>query len=230
MRRLFKIIFIFIFIWSLTNTLLLSQPKLFIVGGTQIDFGDVPNFTPTKRTLVIKNIGTETLILSEVGATCGCTATLLSNDHLAPKDSALLYITFDAKRFIGQVEKMVSMVTNDDAQRSVEIKFTANVIKMLDINPEYFYVRAAKNSPVSQSIKIKNLGTENIKILSVLSSLDILKPHLSKDIIKPNEEVTLTVTFLSKSMGTTNGNINIKTDNPKASLLSIRFFGITIEE
>ena len=225
-----KIISYLIVLWWLFDCLLISQPKLYIADGRHIDFGDVPNFIPTKRTLVIKNIGTDTLILSEVGASCGCTATLLSNDHLAPKDSALLHITFDAKRFIGQVEKMVSMVTNDDSNRSVEIRFTANVIKILEINPEYFYVRAAKYSSVTQSLKIKNVGMEKIKISSVVSSLDLVKPTLSKDIIQPEEEITLTVTFIPKSLGTINGNIDLKTNHPNAQLLSIRFFGVTIEQ
>jgi len=228
MNPLKIISYLIVFGW-LFDCLLISQPKFYVAAGKRIDFGDVPNFAPTKRTLVIRNIGTDTLILSEVGASCGCTATLLSNDHLSPTASALLHITFDAKKFVGQVEKMVSMVTNDDSNRSVEIRFTANVIKIFDVNPEYFYVRAAKNSTVTQSLTIKNVGTEKIKISSVVSSLDMVKPTLSKDIIQPNEEITLTVSFIPKSLGTINGNIDLKTNHPNAQLLSIRFFGVTIE-
>jgi len=211
------------------NSYSISQPKFYSVDGIQINFGDVPNFTPTKHTLVIKNIGTDTLILSEVGTSCGCTATLLSKDHLLANDSALLYITFDAKKFNGHVEKMVSMVTNDEANRSVEIRFTANVVKIFELDPDYFYIRAAKGIPVSHTLKLKNVGMENIKILSVTSSTDLVKPMISQSVIKPNEDAILTVTFQSKSLGTTNANIDIKTDNRLAQLISIRFFGITVE-
>lgn len=206
-------------------SLLYCQPKYLLVGGTHLDLGDVPNFIPSKRTLTIKNVGTDTLIITDVGSTCGCTATLLSQDHIAPSDSGTLSVTFDAKRFEGKVEKRISMRTNDTAHIRVEIKIIANVIKLLEIEPEYIFFKAVKDSATTQTLTLKNVSPQTISILSYHTASDYVAMKLSSDDIKPGEAATLTVECAPKSSGTFNGNIEIKTDHEKASQLSIRFFG-----
>ena len=101
-----------------------GQPKLHVVGGTSFDFGDVYS-TSASKVLTIQNLGRDTLIIFNVGTSCGCTAALASEDHIPPGDSGTVSITFDAKRFSGKVEKLVSLTTNDTSQRYIAINFTA---------------------------------------------------------------------------------------------------------
>jgi hypothetical protein len=222
----------FITAWGLTLCSILiastgiSQPKLLVVGGTAPDWGNVPNFTASKFRIVLKNSGTDTLILSEIGTSCGCTATLLSNDHIAPKDSANLDVTFDATRFAGQhVTKRISMVTNDATQSAVAINFKVNVLNILELSPTYFYIRTMKDSAKTGTLTITNVSDQKIQILGIQSNQDIFAPSISAQSLSPGDSAKLSVTVTPRSTGTFNGNIELTIDHYLAKQVNIRCFG-----
>src|ERR1043166_8182345 len=130
---------------------LFGQSKLVIVGRNVLEFGVV--YTPSiERFITLKNTGTDTLSISNVSTTCGCTAALLSNAHLAPGDTGTLSIKFDAKRYSGKVQKTVSMNTNDPTQKHININFTADVVKSLDFDPEYMFFSTTVDSTTESTL------------------------------------------------------------------------------
>ena len=80
-----------------------SQPALTVVGGTRFSFGDITSTSPVERIVTLRNTGTDTLVIEDVLAICGCTGTLLSSDHIAPHDSGSLSISFNPGSFSGKV-------------------------------------------------------------------------------------------------------------------------------
>ena len=108
-----------ILFFILFSSNLVSQPKLKIPIGTKFSFGDIVLTSKVQKSVVLKNIGKDTLDISNVHATCGCTAAMLSNNRIAPRDSGMLNITFDASRFSGTVQKGVTFNTNDPKQLAV---------------------------------------------------------------------------------------------------------------
>ena len=112
----------------------LSQPKMKIPIGNSFTFGDIIMTSKVQKNIAIKNTGKDTLVISDVGATCGCTAAMMSNNRIAPKGSGTLSVTFDASRFSGPIEKGVNFHTNDPKNQVVSIKFTANVLRILEID------------------------------------------------------------------------------------------------
>lgn len=206
------------------SSLVYCQPKFQLNGKERFDIGDVPNFLPHKHSLTITNPGTDTLILRDLSASCGCTATLLSADHIAPGDSGILSFIFDAKRFDGKVEKKISINTNDDSRKHVEIFFTANVVRILDIQPEYFFFRTPVDSPATQTLRVQNLSTDDISFSSISPTGKEMAVKLIPDVIKPGETSLLTAIFTPASAGTTNGNIEIVTTHPGAPHLTLRYF------
>jgi hypothetical protein len=209
--------------------LLISQPKFTIVGGTRFDFGEL-YFGVAKRTLTIRNDGQDTLILSNVSASCGCTGTLMSNDHILPHDSGALSITFNTKNISGQAEKAVTLDTNDPDQKKIRIIFTANVTGVLDLQPEYLYYQTRLDSTVTQTVTIKNKGTSVLHLLSATSSADNISLKFSQTKIEPAEVATLTATLTPKAKGTFRANIEIKTDNPKLPVVDVRVVGLVTEK
>jgi hypothetical protein len=210
----------------LFSSLAISQPKILVVGGIEPDFGDVPNFTATKHRIILKNVGTDTLILSEIGTSCGCTATLLSNDHVLPNDSANLDVTFDAERFAGQrVTKRISMVTNDETQAAVAINFKVNVVNIIDLSPKYFYIRTTENAKTMSSLTITNTSSRTINITAIRSNKDIFVPAVSAQLLKAGDSATVSVSFSPQAKGTFNGNIELTIDHPLAQQINIRCFG-----
>jgi hypothetical protein len=227
MNRSIILFCIFILIAS---TGALGQPKFQLVGPERFDIGKVPNFVPHKHSLTIKNTGNDTLILRDLSTSCGCTATLLSTDHIPPGDSGILTFTFDAKRFDGIVEKKISVNTNDTSRKHVEIFFTANVVRIIDIQPEYFFFRTSVDSVATQILKVQNLSTEPISFTSITPTGKDISVELSPKEIKPGESGDLIAIFTPINAGTTNGNIEIKTTHPGAPSITVRYFCWTKEK
>ena len=66
----------------------LAQPKIQVVGGTKIDLGSIYRGAVVERKVMLKNIGSDTLVVSRVDPSCGCTGTVVSNDHIETIASA----------------------------------------------------------------------------------------------------------------------------------------------
>ena len=206
--------FFFLSILILTiSSRMFSQPKFSIVGGNSFDFGTLYH-GKAKKMLVIKNDGTETLTLSNISSSCGCTGALASSDKIAPGDSGKLEITFDTHKVKGGATKAVSMETNDPKNQKVRITFTANVIAILDLLPEYLYFQGKEGGSLSDEVTLKNTGSNPITILSATPSTDNITATIKESQLNPGRETTLTCVFTPKGKGVVKGNIILKTDNP----------------
>jgi len=201
-----------------------AQPKLTVVGGMKFDLGDIYTTKIVSKNLTLKNVGTDTLRIDDLSATCGCTGTLMSNENIAPGKSATLSITFNPKGISGKVEKAVSMETNDPAISHARITFTANVVTVMNIDRDYIVYRTTMDSAVTDSFTVTNSSTSTIRILSVAPTVNVVSTTLSNDKLNAGESATIMCRFTPKKSGTTKGNIIITTDNPKAPSLDVRFF------
>jgi len=222
-----KIAFSCIAALLLVTELSLGQPKVFLPEGKYLEFGDVLSLTPKKRPMIIKNSGDDTLIISNVGASCGCTALLLSESRIPPSDSASLMITLNSDRLSGKVEKLISFNTNDINESLVEVKFSANVINLLEIDPKYIFLKTTVGTPAEQEIQISNLSDKTIRLLEATSSVPELSIKLSDKKIPPHADVSISMKFTPESPGAKTGDITIKTDHPLLPLFNIRFHSWT---
>lgn len=206
-----------------------SQPKLDLIGGTGFDFGEI--WTPTaKKLLTLRNRGNDTLIISNVSASCGCTGALISHDHIAPGDSGLLSITFDASRFGGKVEKFISFESNDTSQKHITITFHANVNKTLDFEPGHFYFSTYPDSLVTKEVTIANSSSATIHILKLQTSSTDFIVSSSATEIGPGEHITLTGSISIKQTGTFRGNVTIITDHPVVPRYTLNYFVLSKEK
>lgn len=206
-------------------TAAVAQPKITVVDGTDIDFGDVYQGQKIDRKVTIKNTGDKQLVIDNVQAGCGCTATLLAERNLDPGKTTSLQITFDSKNFWGPTHKDVRVFSNDSAQTPLMIKFSANVLQVLTPNPTYFYFLNGKiDSTMTSTIKLKNASKERIKILEVKSDIEQSAFKLKDKDLKPGEETELTATFTPAKLGYVSRDVTIKTTHPKQPELTIKLF------
>lgn len=208
---------------GLIPCLLYSQPNATVVGGTEFSFGNIATAIPVEKLITVRNTGSDTLVIEDVVAICGCTGTLVSNGHIAPQDSGIVSISFNPSTFSGLVEKMVHVKTNDPAKNDITIKFSANVIKALEFDPEYIFIKTVVDSTTSSLITLSNVGNTKIKILSVKATSGLVSTTLEEEEISPGKEVSITTSITPKSSGTITGNIEILTDHPLQPHLSIRY-------
>ncbi len=65
--------------------------------GTHHDFQEIPFGKSIKYEFSFKNIGTEPLVIDNVRASCGCTATSWAQDPIPPDSTSVIKVDYDAK-------------------------------------------------------------------------------------------------------------------------------------
>lgn len=77
------------------------------------DFGTIIFGEPAKFDFEFKNIGFDTLIISEVQSTCGCTIPKWSSDPVLPGEKGVIEVSYDTQRS-GFFEKGITVFSNAD--------------------------------------------------------------------------------------------------------------------
>lgn len=205
---------------------LFSQPKIQVIPGTTLDLNDLYRGQKIEKIVTIKNIGTDTLRISNVKAQCGCTATFMSEKNLGPNDTGQLSIIFDSQNQPGKVSKQVYISSNDSTTPKVTIQFTANVIDILKLNPANFVFDKAKvDSVYTKTLTISNPSKERaINILSAEAKFENLKITILKNSLMPGEETQLQAVFTATKAGTAQGFIELITDHPLQKKFEIKVF------
>jgi hypothetical protein len=225
---MFQRFFALIAILLITFSGLFAQPRIKIIPGTTLDLGDLYKGQKGERVVTIKNVGNDTLRITQVKASCGCTAALLKEkkESLAPSDTVDLSITFDTQNQPGKVTKQIYITSNDTTEPKVTIQFSANVLEVLKLNPPYFSFDNTKvDSTYVKTITITNPSKEKgIKILTVETKFENLKVTLMKNTLMPGEETQLQAVFHANKSGTAQGMIELTTDNPMQTKFDIKVY------
>ena len=87
MKKIQLILFCIIAIF-ISNFVSYSQPQISFPSGTTYDWGNVrPGQSPLSGKFIIKNTGTDTLKITRVQPSCGCTSAPLDKYTLLPNES-----------------------------------------------------------------------------------------------------------------------------------------------
>ena len=99
---------------TVTATVTKDIDKMVSFTNINYDFGRIPSRKPVEYNVTIRNIGTDTLVLKEVKAGCGCTTPKYrSNEKIAPGKSTFITLGFNGDA-TGQFERTVDIYFNDD--------------------------------------------------------------------------------------------------------------------
>jgi len=208
---------------------LLAQPKIEVVGGSTIDFGDSYTGQKIERVITIKNIGNDTLHISDVKAQCGCTATMMSDKDktLSPKSVGKVSISFDTHNYGGsKVSKQVYITSNDTSTPKLTVTFTANVLNVIDTDPKILSFDNMKlDSTYTRTITITNPSMKNrVKILSVDPKFPMINVSLMKYELMPGEKTQLQAIFRPTKTGTFQGQVELTTDHTIQPKFNINFY------
>ncbi|HID87895.1 MAG TPA: DUF1573 domain-containing protein [Anaerolineae bacterium] len=105
-----------------------DRPRIAVPGlgpNHTYDLGVIPADRSTEHVFVIKNIGNADLEIYEVGTSCACAASVLSDKVVPPGGETELKFTYDPTMYDehGLIEKYVQIFSNDPAGREGEIRF-----------------------------------------------------------------------------------------------------------
>lgn len=95
---------------------------------TKFDFGTIKEGEVVKHTFSFKNTGNQTLIISEVKVTCGCTTPDWTRTPVAPGQTGYITAQFNSTGKPGQNHKVITVVSNS-VTGNVPLSFITNVTR-----------------------------------------------------------------------------------------------------
>lgn len=213
----------------LTITTVFAQPKLEILGGDTYNWGDVKGSTnELKAKVLLKNAGTDKLIIKEVKPTCGCTTAPLDKSELQPGEIATLDITLKITGKSNQLSKTIRIISNDPNAAEKVLWLKCNIIRDLQISPSTYFsftdmtVGYEKESKIS----IKNNSKGVIKLSDFEVEPKNLTINLKGEIsIKPGQEIDLIAKATPDQAGNFRGSVKFKTTDPDNKEINVSAFG-----
>ena len=201
-----------------------AQPKIDIVGGNERDFGNVYTGQIIKRTVTVRNTGFDTLRISGIKASCGCTGAMASSQVISPGDTSTVSIAFNSTGYKGSLAKNIRISSNDTTNALVYVYFKVNVLSAFDISPQFLtFVDYKIDSPMTRTVKLKNTLSSDVAFTKVVSTDPQVAGELRKKRLRPGEETELGVKFIPKKSGWFEGTINLITDFKEVPVITISF-------
>uniref|UniRef100_UPI00404ABB5C DUF1573 domain-containing protein n=1 Tax=Fulvivirga sp. TaxID=1931237 RepID=UPI00404ABB5C len=78
----------------------------------KFEFGDIYQGDKVEHVFKFENVGTETLVITNVQTTCGCTVPAWPRDPIAPGQESEIKVVFNSTGKIGRVTKVITIVSN----------------------------------------------------------------------------------------------------------------------
>lgn len=209
-----------------------AAPKIWL-SDTTINFGHASyKMGSLSKTIKVKNIGTDTLHIYDVHPTCGCTVAPISQRDIAVGDSAQIEVTFDISQYSGEIEKTLTVRSNDTTHPYVVIVLNINVERAFEIVPRYLnFERLYVGEPSTASVDIVNRSNTDAVVKSVaVDNPDVIVTIKPDDVVKKGEKFKVTATTIATHKGSTRATIRIELYHPDDNYLQIICFGNAIEK
>ena len=203
-----------------------AQPKISIGDNKTLDFGDVNLGSKLTHEVMVKNVGTDTLRISNVKAQCGCTATILANDIIAPHDEAKMTVSFNPANYSpGKYTKHVYITSNDSTTNGIyTMEFVAEVITPLMLDPGYFsYPNAKLDSVYSKTITLTNKSKSPIVFDSLSGSNEQISFKIGKMKLMPGEQTNIEGILHPVKSGSNQGTLTVYTNIPDQRKVDIKY-------
>jgi hypothetical protein len=208
-----------------------AQPRLTVVGGAGVDFGDIYYAKKASHSFQILNSGTQTLTITGIETFCSCTKVKITSKSIAPSTNAVLTLTFDPKVFVGNISKAIHVKSNDQSSPTTPIMFTANIFKLLEMTPDYaFFGVFPVDSVASKTLKLKNVSPKTLKILRLTSKDSFIKAKARDMLLEPGKETELTVTASPHQPVTIKGQLEIETNSTIDKKIKVEYTGLAVQK
>ncbi|MBU1905802.1 MAG: DUF1573 domain-containing protein [Candidatus Omnitrophica bacterium] len=93
------------------------------------DFGEIKKGEIVEHNFVIKNDTEETLKITKVHTSCGCTASEVEKDTLLPQESTQIKVKFDSKGYMGEIKQYTYVHTDGPEEPVIKLTIKAKVVK-----------------------------------------------------------------------------------------------------
>jgi hypothetical protein len=181
-----------------------SKARIQVVSDTW-DFGSIPKGAVVLHDFIFKNIGTDTLIISNVKPTCGCTTAPLSDSNVAPGNEARVTATFNTKNFNGRVTKQIFVDSSDPIKPYLKVTFSATINNPLQTivpsptEADFGNVKIGAAAQLKITITNDDKSNANLAIVEE-SAPSIVKASLANNSIAPKGTTELVLDLLPQTV------------------------------
>ena len=198
---------------------------------TTYDFGSIAKGSMVTHNYWFTNAGSDTLVVTKITPTCGCTTTRQAGFTVPPSEGASIDIVFDSGKFNGRVTKSIKVETNDSLNPYLELRFKAvinNPLQILEYSP--LKVDFENTPPGTQrqfSIMLTNVDTTESEVVIVEKPDDqFIQTQVMKSKLGPDDSTELVFT-LSKGLepGPFITSVSIETKDKPNSRITIPISG-----
>jgi len=177
----------------------------------EYDFGQVARGEHVKYSFVVTNVGGDLLKISDVRASCGCTAAKPEKDDLAPGESTNILVDFNSTGRSGKQTKIITVKTNDPDHPEIKFTLTGSVVEPgeqgnLTNNPAMFFKETQhdfgtveQGKVVDYTFDFVNKGSSTLQIRDVKTSCGCTAALVSSNTIEPGKDGTLKVQLDTKN-------------------------------
>jgi hypothetical protein len=219
----------FLVIVLLYSSLIFAQlqgPKIFLPADTH-NFGTVKQGEIVKHVFPIVNKGDDTLKITGVYPSCGCTAFDLPKKELVPGETVLLTAIFNSAGKSGSQSKVISIGSNDKSNSMVRVFLKGNidtdtsaiahrVPKLSTPEIQFDFGSVKEGDVLTHSFQLVNEGTDDLNILDVKTSCGCTAALPSTKVLKPKETGSVAVEFnTANRSGKVVRTITVTTDDPE---------------
>jgi uncharacterized cupredoxin-like copper-binding protein len=210
----------------------------------EFDFGTVEQGQIATHNFTLVNNGDDILKITDVHASCGCTAAKPDKNELAPGESINIKVEFNSTGKMGKQEKWIYVKTNDPNNKELKFKLTGNVLEVSEVKDSltatsklYFYETqhdfgtVKEGQVVVYTFKFKNTGKGVLEVKNVSTSCSCTAALISSKRLEPGKEGTLRVELDTKNReGKMNRNITLQSNDPKEPNKVLLIFAEIIRE
>jgi hypothetical protein len=187
------------------------------------DFGNVPRGAQLYHRFTMTNIYAVQMEITGIDVSCGCTTATASKRVLAPRESATLDVSMDARRFTGAKTVTIKVSVGPEFVSTAELKVMANSRSDLVFNPgDVSFGTVTHGQEAEQTIEVDYAGTLDWKVTDV-----VFKDPLEVKFVKLDRKAgqvgyRITVKLKKETpAGALKEEIHLKTNDPNSPLVPI---------
>jgi hypothetical protein len=123
----------------------------------QADLGIIEGDAETSFSVFIRNDGDDTLRISRVRVTCGCTVAILPDSTVEPGGRVPLKGIFNSRKFEGEIHKALFVDSNDPKRKRVPLTVEGFIVRGVSYSPrQVFFANARVHEGETKSVTIRS--------------------------------------------------------------------------
>jgi hypothetical protein len=215
-------------------------PPVLTISEEEGDLGKIKPDQPQTYLFTVKNEGGEPLIIERVQTSCGCTATVLSDDEILPGEVTQLEVTFNPRGYEGEVTQSVYIYSNDpeNPKKRIAIKADVEHISAPQIHlstNQWDLGLLAEGDSTALSVTVSNKGDLVLEIENIEVPSSVQYNQETPDFpikLAPGEQIDLNFSYNAsgETMGIVREYIRLVSNDPNHKNVTLRIEGYIREK